>query len=194
LSELVILLVTNTTQRPNKELTELFKQCKKITITFSIDSYGAMNNFLRKGSDWTQVNQNVDWYKETFAGYPIDLSVHSVASIYNVNLIDKLINWCKEKNLYHNYVVVDGPNWIMPRHIPQPIKEKIIPQLESQAKQHGRNGKIFKLLVTELEQPGDFGMFIRNDIRLNNIRNENWKNLNPWLWQNIQEYIVPEIL
>ena len=57
-----------------------------------------------------------------------------------------------------------------------------------------RNGKIVKLLINELEQPGDFGMFIRNDIRLNGIRNETWKNLNPWLWKRIQKFIVPEIL
>ena len=194
LSDLTILLVTNTTQRPNQELTELFKQCKKMTITFSIDSYGVMNDFLRKGSNWQQIEENVAWYKETFAGYPIDLSVHSVASFYNINLIEDLIKWCKEHKLYHDYVVVDGPNWIMPRHIPDPIKKELIPLLKTKADQYGRNGKIFKLLTNELEQTGDFGMFIRNDIRLNSIRNEDWKILNPWLWERIQKFIVPEIL
>jgi len=194
LSELVILLVTNTTKRPNEELTELFKQCKKMTITFSIDSYGEMNNFLRKGSNWQQVEENVTWYKETFAGYPIDFNVHSVASIYNINMIDDLIMWCLKNSLYHDYVVVDGPNWIMPRHIPDTVKAELIPQLESKAKSYGRNGKVFKLLITELEQSGDFGMFIRNDIKLNGIRNEDWKTLNPWLWNRIEKFIVPEIL
>lgn len=194
LSNLTILLVTNTTQRPNQELTELFKQCKKMTITFSIDSHGAMNDFLRKGSNWQQVEENVAWYKETFAGYPIDLSVHSVASFYNINLIEDLIHWCKEHKLYHDYVVVDGPNWIMPRHIPDPVKQELIPQLQRQADTYGRNGKIFKLLINELEQDGDFGMFIRNDIRLNRIRNENWETLNPWLWKTIQPYIKEDIL
>lgn len=194
LDELVILLVTNTTQRPNAELTELFKQCKKITITFSIDSYGAMNDFLRKGSNWQQVEENVTWYKETFAGYPIDLSVHSVASFYNINLIEDLIQWCLKNKLYHNYVVVDGPNWIMPRHIPDSIKQTLVLELEAKARKYGRNGKIFKLLIDELSQPGDFGMFIRNDIRLNGIRNETWEMLNPWLWNSIQPFIVPEIL
>jgi MoaA/NifB/PqqE/SkfB family radical SAM enzyme len=194
LSELTILLVTNTTQRPNEELTELFKQCKKMTITFSIDSHGAMNDFLRKGSNWQQVEENVAWFKKTFAGYPIDLSVHSVASIYNINLIEDLIIWCLKNRLYHNYVVVDGPNWIMPRHIPESVKAELIPQLEARAKSHGKYGKIFKLLINELEQPGDFGMFIRNDIRLNGIRNESWETLNPWLWKRIQKFIVPEIL
>jgi hypothetical protein len=165
-----------------------------MTITFSIDSHGAMNDFLRKGSNWQQVEQNVAWYKETFAGYPIDLSVHSVASIYNINMIEDLILWCLKNRLYHNYVVVDGPNWIMPRHIPDPVKAELIPELEAKAKSYGRNGKIFKLLINELEQIGDFGMFIRNDIRLNGIRNESLQNLNPWLWKRIQKYITKEIL
>ena len=194
LSKLVILLVTNTTQRPNEELTEMLKQCKKITITFSIDSYGTMNDFLRKGSNWKQVEENVEWYKQTFADYPVDFNVHSVASIYNINMVEDLIMWCLKNKLYHDYVVVDGPNWIMPRHIPDEIKQDLIKQLEMKAKSYGKNGKVFKLLISELEQPGDFGMFIRNDIKLNDIRGETWKDLNPWLWKRIQRYIVPEIL
>jgi len=194
LSKLVILLVTNTTQRPNQELTDLLKQCKKINITFSIDSRGPLNDFLRKGSNWQQVEENVAWFKETFAGLPVDLSVHSIASIYNINMIDDLIIWCLKNKLYHNYVVVDGPNWIMPRHLPESVKQEILPRLRAKSKSYGKNNKVFELLINELEQAGDFGMFIRNDIKLNKLRNESWETLNPWLWKRIQSHIVQEIL
>jgi hypothetical protein len=99
-----------------------------------------------------------------------------------------------KNKLYHNYVVVDGPNWIMPRHIPDPVKQELIPQLQKRADSYGRNGKIFKLLISELENTGDFGMFIRNDIRLNGIRNETWRDLNPWLWRKVQPHITKDIL
>jgi MoaA/NifB/PqqE/SkfB family radical SAM enzyme len=192
LPKLRILLVTNTTLRPNDELTNLLKQCENVNITFSIDSYGPINDFLRKGSNWKTVEENLIWYKETFKNNSVDFSVHSIASIYNINLIDELIMFCLKENLYHNYVVVDGPNWIMPRHIPEPVKQELIPRLEKQAS--NSKNKIYNLLIQELNQPGDFGMFIRNDIRLNKIRKENWETLNPWLWKKIQSYITDDIL
>ena len=193
LSELTILLVTNTTLTPNEELTKLLKKCKKVSITLSVDSYGPINDFLRKGSNWETVEKNIRWYTDTFKNYPVTLSLHSVASIYNVNLIHELIEYCLEKNMYYTYTVVDGPNWIMPRNLPNDVKPKVIDYLKSQH-QRFKNNTIFKLLEFEIQQPGDFGMFIRNDIKLNKIRNESWETLNPWLWREIQPYIVPEIL
>jgi hypothetical protein len=50
------------------------------------------------------------------------------------------------------------------------------------------------LIINELQKEGDFGMFMRNDIRLNIIRNETWKNFNPWLWNKIIPYVKPEFL
>lgn len=190
LSQLSILLVTNTTLRPNEELTELFKKCKHINITFSIDAFGELNDFLRKGSKWQQVEENINWYKNTFTN--VDFAVHSIASFYNVNLIDELIMFCLQHKLPQHFVVVDGPNWIMPRNIPEPVKKKLLNKLEFQADNH--KDKIYKLLIEELNRPGDFGMFIRNDIKLNSIRNEGWKDLNPWLWKEIQPFIVDDIL
>jgi MoaA/NifB/PqqE/SkfB family radical SAM enzyme len=195
LSKLTILLVSNATLQPNKELTELLKKCKKVSITLSVDSYGKINDFLRKGSNWETVEENIKWYNNTFNGYPVIISLHSVASLYNVNLIHELIDYCIERNMYHNYVVVDGPNWMGPRNLPEEIKPKILKYLETSINRYNeQHKKIFKLLKHEVSQPGDFGMFIRNDIRLNKIRSESWEHLNPWLWNEIQPYIVSEIL
>jgi len=193
LSELEILLVTNTTKRPNQELTDLLKKCKNINLTFSIDGYGKMNNFLRKGSDWQQVENNVKWFKETFQDCSMSFNVHSVISLYNINQVDRLVKWCQKNELNHNNVVVDGPNWIMPRNLPDSVKKELIEILIKQKKSH-QSKKIFNLLIDELKQDGDFGMFIRNDINLNKIRNEHWKDLNPWLWDRIEKYITDDIL
>jgi hypothetical protein len=49
--------------------------------------------------------------------------------------------------------------------------------------------ELFDNLLDELDQEGDFGMFLRNDTKLNILRNEHWKDYNPWLWEMIQPYI-----
>ena len=193
LPELTILLVTNTTLTPNEELTDLLKQCKKVSITLSVDSYGKINDFLRKGSNWETVETNIRWFTNTFKGYPVTLSLHSVASIYNINLVHELVEYCVKNDMYYTYTVVDGPNWIMPRNLPDAVKPAVLEYLETQ-KTKFKDKTVFKLLAYEVKQSGDFGMFIRNDIKLNKIRNETWKELNPWLWDKIQPYIIPEIL
>lgn len=203
LEELTILLVTNTTLVPNSELTTLLKKCRKVMIQLSVDSYGPINDFLRKGSNWNTVEDNIKWYKNTFnteadsvRGFPhVDIGMHSVITIYNINLVDELINYCANNNLYQNYVMVDGPNWIRPANIPLPIKEELILLYENKKQNCSESQlKTYKLIINELKKEGDFGMFIRNDIRMNGIRNESWEKLNPWLWNKIQPFITKDIL
>lgn len=203
LKELTVLLVTNTTLVPNKELTELLLQCRKIIIQLSVDAYGPINDFLRKGSNWNTVEENIKWYRETFntkadssRGFPhADIGMHSVITIYNVNLVDELIEYCQKNNLYQNYVMVDGPNWIRPANIPLDVKNELIYYYENKKSAVSENRhKVYNLIINELNKEGDFGMFIRNDIRLNSIRNESWENLNPWLWNRIQKFITKDIL
>ena len=48
LENITILLVTNVSILPDDELLSLLKQCKNVNIDLSIDSYGTLNEFLRK--------------------------------------------------------------------------------------------------------------------------------------------------
>lgn len=188
LEKLTILLVTNCTLKPNDELLSLLKQCKNINIQFSIDSYGELNNFLRKDSNWNTVDENVKWYKTHFD----NLSVHSVCSIYNVNKIHEMIEYCEQMELHHDYVLVDGPEWMRVKNLPKEVHPFILDYTEKcKNKYHTKYKKIFKLIEHELKNEGDVQFFIRNDNRLNKLRNEHWMHLNSELWNAIEPFIVP---
>ena len=118
-------LITNTTVIPNDKLHNLFMQCKKVTVSLSIDSYGKLNEFLRKGTSWKQTTQTIDWFQSR----KYHLYVHSVASIYNCNVLLDLINYCKDRDLKQKYVLIDGPDYMMPRNLPAHIKQIIIDNL-----------------------------------------------------------------
>jgi hypothetical protein len=121
--------------------------------------------------------------------------MHSVITLYNINLVDELIDYCKKSNLYQNYVMVDGPNWLRPANLPDDVKKELIMIYENKKlNSTADKNKVYNLIINELQKEGDFGMFMRNDIRLNVIRNETWKNLNPWLWNKIIPYVKPEFL
>lgn len=190
LENITILLVTNVSILPDDELLSLLKQCKNVNIDLSIDSYGTLNEFLRKDSNWQNVYNNIQWYRKHFG----NINVHSAISIYNVNKLHEIINFCAEQKLYHEVVVVDGPQWMQPRNLPQEVKPWIIEylnNLESNVPVTYR--KIINLLHNEMNVEGDFGMFVRNDSKMNKIRNEHWMDKNPELWDKIENLITPEL-
>jgi len=174
-SKLTLLIITNATIRPQGELLDLLREVHKLKIELSIDSYGRLNDFLRKGSDWNTVESNVLWFKAQGA----NPSIHSVASIYNVNKVHELIDFCNKHNLYHKYVMVDGPEWMMPRNLPAEVKKELINTYQDNQE------PIYKLIVDELKQPGNTELFVDMDSKLNTIRNETWKDINPWLYNRI---------
>ncbi len=189
LSQLTILLVTNVSILPNKQLVELLQQCKKVHIDLSIDSYGELNEFLRKDSKWDTVYNNLIWYKQHFK----HINVHSAFSIYNINKIHEILDFCIEQELYHECVVVDGPEWMQPRNLHEDVKPWILQYLQSIEKNYTvLYRKIFAQLVHEIKQPGNFGLFLRNDAQLNKIRKEHWMDKNSELWNKLEHLITPE--
>lgn len=190
LEQMTILLVTNVSLLPDEELLEMLKKCEKVNIDLSIDSYGTLNEFLRKDSNWENVSRNVQWYKQHFD----NINVHSAISIYNVNKLHEIINFCKDNELYHECVVVDGPKWMQPRNLPQEVKSWLSIYLNDLEKSVPVTyKKIIRLLHNEMNVEGDFGFFVRNDAQLNKIRNEHWMDKNEELWNKIEPLITPEL-
>lgn len=184
LPQLSIFVATNVTTRPNVELMKLFRRCKQVKISCSIDAYGNLNNFLRKGSNWTEVDKNLRWYSNNFEV----VMVHSVISIYNINHIEKLLEHVKEEypNVHFQYVMVDGPNWIRPCNLPVDVKDKIMQRIN---KLEHQEIKDFRGVVYEhITMPGNFAKFNEMDSRLNAVRNEHWKDYNPELYEMLKEY------
>lgn len=175
LSNLRVNLITNTTVVPNNELHELFMQCKKVTVSLSIDSYGELNEFLRKGSNWAQTVETMDWFRDR----NYHLYVHSVASIYNCNQLDYLIDFCESKGVRQKYVLIDGPTYMMPRNLPQPVKEKIVDNISLKIDKQA----IYKVMINELSKEGDYTKFVQQDNLMNDLRKENWREYNPQLQQ-----------
>jgi MoaA/NifB/PqqE/SkfB family radical SAM enzyme len=195
--KLVVHITTNGTLLPNETLHNLLTECEGVYMTVSVDQFGQFNEFLRKGSNWDTTIENMFTMKEHYGMHTT--TVHSVTSIYNVNLCNQLIDFCINERFYQKNAVVDGPNWMMPRNLPKKVKAKLIKLLNLNIQNTNLPKHLsylydatahYELLINELEQDGDFGMFLRNDTRLNIIRNEHWKDYNPWLWNELKPYFV----
>lgn len=186
LPNLVIMITTNATMRPSLELLKLLKACRKVKWVLSIDSFGKLNDFLRKGSDWEKVKENIKWYSETF---PKNVNIHSVASIYNINVLDQLPSFIRENfpTVSQKYVPVDGPDWMLPSNLPEDVKLKVVEKIKGYGHLLGAN---LDFIISEINRPGNIQKFINQDQKINDIRNEHWKDLNPELFSMLESYFL----
>lgn len=184
LPSLSLFIATNVTTRPNAELMKLFRQCKQIKVACSIDAYGRLNDFLRKGSVWEEIDCNLRWYSDNFE----IVLVHSVISIYNINKIHKLYEHVKENypNVTFQFVMVDGTDWMNPCNLPTEAKDTIMKQIYQI--QHQEIIDLFPMIYETLTSLGNFAKFKEMDHKLNLLRNEHWKEYNPELYELIKEY------
>lgn len=176
LSKLKILLTTNTTLIPSDDLFNLLKQCRRVSVNLSVDAYGPLNDFLRKGSKWDKVLEVMDWFVENF---PRSVKIHSVISIYNINNFYELKNFVKERYgdiIAFEYQMVDGPNWIQPCNLPEHTKVTLLKDLKSKV-----DARVYTMVQDELNRQGNYKLFLDRDSRLNDVRNEDWKTYNPEL-------------
>ena len=90
--KLVVHITTNGTLLPNETLHNLLTECEGVYMTVSVDQFGQFNEFLRKGSNWNTTIENMFTMKEHYGKHTT--TVHSVTSIYNVNLCNQLIDFC----------------------------------------------------------------------------------------------------
>ena len=58
-----IQLITNATVLPDDELKKMLEQVKCLEVKLSIDAYGKLNDFLRSGSKWEKVEENIEWFR-----------------------------------------------------------------------------------------------------------------------------------
>jgi sulfatase maturation enzyme AslB (radical SAM superfamily) len=185
-SKLSILITTNATLVPNDELYSLLKECKICRINLSIDAYGLLNDFLRKGSKWEKTVESIRWFNDNFPNNSI--GVHAVVSIYNINHIDKLYHFLKDNfpNVSLSHAMIDGPDWMHPRHLPEYAKQDIIKSID--ILRQTIDYPFFNVLQSELAKGGDFRLFMKGDKQLSDIRNENWKDANPELYEMVKGF------
>ena len=181
LENLTLLITTNATVRPNEELLAIFKKCKKVKWLLSIDAYGSLNDLLRKGSHWDEVKDNLRWYVNTF---PYNVNIHSVVSIYNINCLDQLHTHIHRTHptVNQKHVMIDGPDWMHPGNLPGDVKAYIKNKLQSLKIDN------IAVILNALDQDGNTMLFTTEDQKLNNLRNEHWRDSNPELYDWIKTY------
>jgi sulfatase maturation enzyme AslB (radical SAM superfamily) len=178
-------LSTNGTVLPKENMEYALLNCKFLKMQVSIDAYGPLNDVMRSGSQFNELVKNLEYYNnllETRPAGSTKMMVHSAVGIYNINVLPLLEDFLKEKfpNLWFDTQVVQYPLYLSSRYMPQEYKEQVKQTL----------GERYPNIVNYMMQDGEnlFGHFINLHYKLNEIRNEDFTDLNPMLADYMASY------
>jgi hypothetical protein len=122
---------------------------KSIYFIGSIDSVGDKNDYIRYGSDWNTLINNLELVKQSNIGIIINITTSWLSVLHTGELCNFLTNLGIKPHV--NGSVVFRPDFLSPRHLPDELKsiayenlKKYIPKEED-----------YKVLSSELLSPRD---------------------------------------
>jgi molybdenum cofactor biosynthesis enzyme MoaA len=98
---------TNGTRMPTEQL-DYWKHFKAIEINVSVDGVGRRFEYLRYPGQWSQVNDNINFYKNLqLTTIPkLELTVVHTLSVLNIGYVNDILDYCQDQklNLFLNLV------------------------------------------------------------------------------------------
>lgn len=144
----------NMTNLPDS-LINIWKKFKKVIIHASIDDIGERNSYIRKGTNWHDVEENILKLKSL----PwIHTEITQTVSWLNVYYIPEFKDYFSQHNLLSHVNLVYDPIFLNAGIIPKSAKEKLLSKL---------NGQKFNWLTTIMKHNTDLEKF-KEGIAYNN--------------------------
>ena len=177
-------VVTNATVIPQDGWSNILNDVDKLSITLSIDGVGKINDYFRSGSDFDKIVNILDYWQQKIysrKNKTTNIIINTTVNIYNVNMLNEIDEFFK--NHYPEFMLTKRelmwPNQLSIKNIPLDLKDRARPYLE-------KYPEIIKFMDSEGKNL--FDHFINYHNILNDLRKENLKNSNPWLYEYIQQH------
>ena len=107
------------------DILELWKHFKKVELSCSIDHYGERAEWLRKGTDWGKMEENLLLFRDL---EQVSFQMNTVFSIFNYSTIGEFYQYLKDKNIvrkddwYHSLYLAVNPEYYCAKSLPKELK------------------------------------------------------------------------
>lgn len=118
--------VTNGTVYKPK-LIEKLKKFPRVGIEISIETTTEHNNYIRQGSQVTEVIDNIRKYKQLCYGSDVSVTLRPAISALSVGKYYSLLEFCLEEQLLMKSVILYTPKYLEPSVIPYNIRKQYLP-------------------------------------------------------------------
>ena len=89
---------------------------KNLTYTISLEGVEQVQDFVRKGSVWHKIEQNIDKYIKIYG--TSDLSIHTTIQALTLFHFNKLLSWAKNKNIRLDFLLLKTPEYLSLEALP----------------------------------------------------------------------------
>ncbi len=133
--DIEIVFNINFTNLP-EEFLKAIEQFKSATIVASIDAYGDLNDYIRSGSKWKKIEENLEIFLKNKTSQ-ISLGFSPVVQSYNILKITELFSFIEDlSNKYEESFFVDtlfcyAPDFMDFIYLPRDIKLQAIESIKS---------------------------------------------------------------
>ena len=127
--------ITTNGTKFNDEWHSILRQFKKSRVMVSIDSVGAVNDYIRSGSKWSDIEHNV----KQIATIPgINLLIHATVQNLNLLSIGSFFTWCEKNNYFFDFSLLQNPDILLYNNLPRELLELAIDNLNQVNNKHSQ--------------------------------------------------------
>lgn len=121
----ILSIVTNASI-VNESKMHLLEGWKQTIITISIDAIGNEYEWIRHGLDWDSVSSNIKRFQQIKDAH---VSIHATVNLYNIAIIDRLLQWAEDNSLLFVLSPVLSPSLLSVQHAPIDILNESLERL-----------------------------------------------------------------
>jgi hypothetical protein len=176
LSDVRILYNTNGTIRASDQVLELWSQCRLIELYFSIDDVGSRFEYQRTGAKWTEIEDNISWYKQKMPHNHM-FNINCTWGYLNFYYLPDLVDWYNKNFSTNRYG--DPVNLIFQKALGQFCLSYISSTMLQMFKKRFANYPtllplLYSLSIDNSKDHSEFWNSIQN---IDKIRKQDFKNL-----------------
>jgi len=97
-------------------------------LTVSLEGCGKLQNYIRDGSDWNIVIDNILKFKKLSNTY---VHVNTVIQSMNLYNLDELIQYCNDKELNMSFLTLTNPTYLSLNAVPTQLKKQALVKLKN---------------------------------------------------------------
>lgn len=163
---------TNLTNIP-KHLLDKWSQFKLVRVNCSVDAIGELDRYIRYPSDWATIEKN---FHRIRAVSNVRVEIHCTVQMYNILRLTDMIEWCKSNNVRLFLNVLDRPEYLNIRVLPEHLKEEVALRLSRYTEE--RIQGVVDYMMAE-DWSNKYDEFIQFTKRIDESRGQNISKLIP---------------
>jgi organic radical activating enzyme len=109
---------------------QLLGDFQTIQFIMSLEGVGAVQDYIRKGSSWTQIEKNVDNFLTKYSNSKNNLRIHHTVQALSLYRLHELVDWCDSKNIQLSTEILTKPDYmsvaVMPKELRLDCFQKLI--------------------------------------------------------------------